>query len=88
METNSTHVASTGAVLEVGGGINGIEFHKKLPPKLRHIPGGWAYLEFVWLKFGPPGPITFQKYNRKSFFLNFTKWRYHLVMKTIVGGSQ
>ena len=54
VETNSTHVASTRALLEVEGGINGIEFRKKLPPKLGHIPGGLAFLEFVLLKFGPP----------------------------------
>ena len=33
-------------MLEVEGGINGIDFHKKLPPKLVHIPGGLAFSEF------------------------------------------
>ena len=59
LETNSTHVASTRAVLEVGGGINGIEFHKSYHQKLGHIPGGLAFLEFCSAQIWPPGQITF-----------------------------
>ena len=55
LETNSTHVASTRAVLEVGGGrINGHwwnQISQKLPPKLGHISGGLAFSEFFRLKF-------------------------------------
>ena len=40
-------------------GINGIEFHKKLPPKLGHIPGGLTFLEFFLAQIWPPGQITF-----------------------------
>ena len=52
LETNSTHVASTRAVLEVGGGINGIKFYKKIPPKLGHIPGGLAFFRIFFDSWG------------------------------------
>ena len=60
-----------------------------LPVKLGNIPGGLAFLEKCFdSKNVPAVKSLFETTIENQLFENTRQLRYHLVMKTIVGGSE
>ena len=70
-------------------GVDEIEFHPFYHQNMGPFQDVWLFQNNFSAQIQPPPLVKshFENTIRNPFFDNFREWRYHLIMKTIVGGG-